>query len=466
MTEVTGVLIASGAVDWQIFQQSAQGTADIQLRGTWISDIEDVVIYCRVVDEAQGCAISSACDWHPVQRQSDAKKTWETKLSRVPAGGLYRIETKGVPKGQSFEWGFRGDMVHHLGVGDLWLLAGQSNSAGYGKSPAADGPELGVHQFQSKGTWSLGSHPLNDSTATLFPAHREEANPSHSPYLAFAKQLKAKLGYPIGLIPTALGGSPMRAWDPEGEGYLFNNAVDMLKAAGCKKIKGVLWYQGESDTNPDAIKKYPKSFANMVEGFRARLKQKALPIITVQLNRYIGVDVDEQAWNAWEQMRETQRQIAEKSDHVEIISSLGLHLSDGIHNDSSSNLILAQRFAQTALGAIYRQAVDYRFPSARTAILKKKVEVHLEFDNISGQLHYECHVAQQLPFVVRDSSGIVPIASWRIERENGFVLVLERSPMGKTMVVGGATHSPSDVIPVDLKGYRPMLGFICMLRRR
>ena len=28
------------------------------------------------------------------------------------------------------EWGIRGDMIHHVGIGDLYIITGQSNSAG------------------------------------------------------------------------------------------------------------------------------------------------------------------------------------------------------------------------------------------------------------------------------------------------------------------------------------------------
>jgi hypothetical protein len=105
-------------------------------------------------------------------------------LSAIPAGGLYRLETRHQPGNQpAGEWAERGDMRHFLGVGDLWVIAGQSNSAGYGRGPVFDPPELGIHLFRNNGQWALATHPLNESTDTLHPVNRDGANTAHAPYI-------------------------------------------------------------------------------------------------------------------------------------------------------------------------------------------------------------------------------------------------------------------------------------------
>lgn len=42
-------------------------------------------------------------------------------------GGLYRIETcmNHAETNGAIEWATRGDMIHHVGVGDLYVIAGQ-----------------------------------------------------------------------------------------------------------------------------------------------------------------------------------------------------------------------------------------------------------------------------------------------------------------------------------------------------
>ncbi|HCQ00632.1 MAG TPA: hypothetical protein DIT99_08015, partial [Candidatus Latescibacteria bacterium] len=84
-----------------------------------------------------------------------------------------------------------------MGVGDLWIIAGQSNAAGYGRGPALDPPELGIHILKNEEVWDVAAQPLNDTTRSTHP-NLEQANPGHAPYLRFARDLKSALGYPIG----------------------------------------------------------------------------------------------------------------------------------------------------------------------------------------------------------------------------------------------------------------------------
>ena len=50
-------------------------------------------------------------------------------------------------------------------------------------------------------------------------------------------------GYPVGLIPTALGGSSLSRWNPDQDGDLYWNMISRIKDSG-GIIKAVLWYQG------------------------------------------------------------------------------------------------------------------------------------------------------------------------------------------------------------------------------
>lgn len=189
-----GAIIESGLVDWQILQQDGTGFASLTLRGRWVSD-QPGVVEVRVVAADTGVALNSATDWQAATIETNGR--WHTTL-RVPAGGLYRLETHFKITGQmEREWATRGDMRHFWGVGDLWVIAGQSNSAGYGRGPVYDPPELGLHLFRNSETRSLAFHPMNDSTDTAHAVNRENANPAHSPYLHFARLLKQQLGYPI-----------------------------------------------------------------------------------------------------------------------------------------------------------------------------------------------------------------------------------------------------------------------------
>lgn len=128
------------------------------------------------------------------------------------------------------------------------LIAGQSNSAGYGRDYISDCLDAGVHLLKNNGKWDIASHPMNDSTGTIHPQNRDGANTGHGMYLSFAKYLKRELGYPIGLVQASLGGSPLKAWSAEN-GYLYRSMIHIVR--GLNGIKGILWYQGCSDTSPE-----------------------------------------------------------------------------------------------------------------------------------------------------------------------------------------------------------------------
>ena len=321
-----GAVIEKGPMDWQILQQ-VQGKADIRLSGGWSfgERIDTPKVYARIVDENTG---ESVVPWQPAEDTGGDR--WEITIKDVPAGGLYRIETcLDQSSGKVLEWAIRGDMIHHVGIGDVYVITGQSNSAGYGKDPVYDPPEIGVHLLKNNGKWDLASHPMNESTGTLHEENREAGNPGHSPYLSFAKYLKRELAYPIGLIQASLGGSPLSAWNPEENGILYRCMMNIIASQG-GRIKGVLWYQGCSDTSKDLSETYPDRFKSMVAHLRKDLKEDSLPILTVQLNRYVAPS-NETADRCWGMIREVQRQAWKRIPGVFLITATPSTLSDAIH---------------------------------------------------------------------------------------------------------------------------------------
>src|SRR5699024_11162766 len=163
-------------------------------------------------------------------------------------------------------------------------IAGQSNAAGRAKDPVADEPELGVHVLRPSGRWDLATHPLGETTDAVYVGNYENHNPGHSPWLHFAKHLRRALGIPIGLVPCAYGGAPLRWWNPEENGALFQNMLDML---GDIRPKAVLWYQGEAEGYENSAESYLQRFGALVRHTREALGQPELPFLTVQLNRCV-----------------------------------------------------------------------------------------------------------------------------------------------------------------------------------
>lgn len=432
--------------------------ASLSLAGRWNYD-GPARVQARLVREDDNQPVTTALDWQDASTQTGKKAgtgTWRCTLKRIPAGGLYRLETrcnfKGNPAG---EWSPRGDMRHFLGVGDLWIIAGQSNAAGYGRGPVYDPPTLGVHILANNMQWGLAAQPLNESTDTLHPVNRELANPAHSPYLHFARLLQARLHHPIGLIQTSLGGSPLAAWNPNEnpEAGLFHSMVTCVQHAG-GKARGVVWYQGESDCAPELAVTYKKRFIAAVKSWRKALGQPRLPVITTQLNRVYGPETDN-AQRGWTMLREAQRQVPTALPDVMVVPALDFSLTDAIHTGPDSNLLLATRLANAALGGVHGQDVLWLAPDAMTARLVQRTVVEVAFRNVAGRLG--TINTQAVPFVVEDANGKVEITQVEYRR-NTVRLSLAQAPQGRAVVHGAFGTNPP-IVPMDMERMMPMLGF-------
>ena len=345
-----GVTIEAGPAAWQIYQQDAGGHATIDLAGTWSplpgtshEQGRQVVQVRLVLHEASGCPVTFELDWMAAKMVADG--TWTAAMRDVPAGGPYRVETRVLRRGLGDDRPLRGDYIHCLGVGDLWVIAGQSNASGTGAGIAEDSPELGVHLFGNDETWRLATHPVEDATATLHPITMTGIYHGHSPWLAFAKSLKRSLGYPIGLIPAALGGSPLQRWNlaEPGRADLYDNLLAMVGLAG-GAIRGVVWYQGESDCSPALSATYQVRFRTFAASLRRDLGSPDLPILTAQLNRFTTPSLalsptgrcDAAADRGWSVVREAQRRLAQELPHVAVVPTLDLFLSDNIQRRRGS----------------------------------------------------------------------------------------------------------------------------------
>ena len=452
-----GAMITRGPSEWQIIQRDTAGNGALELAGRWVSANGPGVVQVRLVHEATGAPVSAALDWQTVETRPDG--TWSGGLANIPAGGLYRLETRYKPGIQpAGEWADRGDMVHFLGVGDLWIITGQSNSAGYGRGPVNDPPELGIHLFRNNGQWALATHPLNESTDTLHPVNRDGANTAHAPYLHFARLLKRALNIPIGLIQTSRGGSALAEWNPHDAapaGGLFENMLACVSAAG-GSVAGVVWYQGESEGGGLTGHTYGPRFAQAVAAWRAALHHPTLPVLTVQLNRHF-IPPTPELEQSWMAVREAQRQAARSVAGVSVVPTFDLPLSDGIHTSAAGNMLLAERLAHAALAAVYGQGQDYRAPDLQTATAAADGRaVTLRFADVTSRMDNIDPTAQ--PFRVQDAEGVVPVTGVSYPGGPEVRLALGRALSGAAVVHGGFGLAPASV-PMDMERFMPMLGF-------
>ena len=170
--------------------------------------------------------------------------------------------------------------------------------------------------------------------------------------LAFATLRHARTGAPVGLIPSAHGGTSMQQWDPElraqGGGSLYGATLQRIEAVG-GKVAGVLWYQGESDAVPAELSRYTERMRRLVEAFRTDLGQPDLPFYYVQIGRFV-TDNTGDILLGWNHVREAQRTLAATIPHTAVVSAIDLELDDAIHVGTHGLRRLGQRLADAADG--------------------------------------------------------------------------------------------------------------------
>ena len=450
---MVGALIKEGVSDWQIFQQK-EGYASVSISGSWEYEYEEItapIVYICVKKEDTG---EMVIWWRPCDMDGQG---WHITLD-IPTGGLYQIATCLVIEGKAWsEWAVRGDIVSHVGVGDLYVIAGQSNSSGYGKDSIYDPIEMGVHILKNNQKWELAVHPLQDATGCeVNPVNMDIANTGHSLYLSFARYLKRELGYPIGLIQTSMGGSALETWKP-GNGELYINMIKQINLAG-GKIKGIVWYQGCSDAVKGLCETYYERFLEMRQGICNDLMLERVPILVCQLNKCYVKNTEETDY-LWGTVREQQRRIGHLQD-VYTVPTTDSIVSDAYgHITAKSNLVLGERLAKTALTHFYGKHFLCDAPDIVKAERNSDREVLAEFAPVYDKLDtFSCEPGK-MAFAAQDEDGLVTLQDYETVGKNQILLKFSR-PLGRDCVLHGAYEKDiQKVVPVDFATHLPILSF-------
>lgn len=430
------------AVDYRIYQRK-EGSAQVCFAGTVPEEFAHFpYIYARAVREEDNLTVIF---WTRCERTGS---DWQIDL-KLPQGGLYRLEACAMEvDDHNFEWSPRIKIVRHIGVGELFFLAGQSNMAGYGRDAAYDPSVLGVHLYGNNGKWEIAAHPLNDSIDTIYPENKELPSAS-SPALSFGREVYKRLGVPVGLVQASLGGSPLSMWHPREGGTLYRAMIRRLDAVG--EVGNVLWYQGCSDTELVNAEPYCRRFGEMIGLWRQKLGN--VPIVTVQINRHAadaGLDLD----RGWGLVREAQRQAAHIYENVVVVPATDLSLTDGIHNSSGSNVILGERMARAYLGRFFGQPA-FAAPNLDKACKVDDTTIRLIFDDCNEITPMEGNASD---FHAEDGSGLIPCVSVTKDGRNALLLKTSR-PFGFDAVIHGFwKKTPGLYAPRDMHGM-PMLAF-------
>ena len=412
------ITVDYGISDYEIVNRK-NGKADLVVGGTYLSykDYEQKNemgadgdrIYVRILDENTGIPV---VPWVKAELLPNCK--WEAKIYDVPEGGLYQLETKNKVKGKDWiEGGSTGQIVSHFGVGDIYIIAGQSNASGTGMGIGDDGPMLGVANLKSGEKWELAVHPLKDK---------------HSPFLAFAKKVYKYTGIPIGLVNCAVGGSEIARWLPEQNGTLYNRMMSIAKEKDISP-NAILFYQGCSDAgNPN----YETELKSLVEHMRKDFNNDKLPIYMFQLNAHYNAGKDDDYSDSWDEVREIQRQMPKYYDNLYVIPTIGIPMSDGIHNSRSGNIILGERLADYLLKYSFGKKIYAIAPELDSVSVEKDKTICIRYKGVYSDMAGHFTDGNDI-YRVEDSVGRIEISKVVTEYDT-ISLTLSREPVGAVYV--------------------------------
>ena len=189
---------------------------------SWLA--RDVEVATTQVDGVQAVAVS-ALQWIAARRTLGGFEA-ELPLQRGWNHLLARCRW----------WDQRATYTQRVGLGEVFIVAGQSNAAGWSESLF-----LGSSVDVRLGTLSNGGLAWRnaDDPQVVFGGG--------SVWPLVGQELSASTGLPVGFINVAEGGSSIHEWQKGGR--LYARLLQALQATRPYYVRAILWAQGESDSD-------------------------------------------------------------------------------------------------------------------------------------------------------------------------------------------------------------------------
>jgi sialate O-acetylesterase len=334
--------------------------------------------------------------------EPDASGNWKGKISTPKAGGPYTI---------TFNDGESTTLTDVM-IGEVWVCSGQSNMEmpleGWGKinnykQEIAEANYRNIRLINVEKATS--TQPLNEAKFSsgwqpCSPA--SVANFSAVAYF-FARNVQQHHNVPIGLIQTAYSGTPAESWvsgpslktmpaydslvnvisskpgapkDSHIPTVLYNAMINPIIPYG---IRGVIWYQGES--NATKAQQYKTLFPLLIKDWRKNWGDKNFPFYFVQLANFTDIK-DEPVESTWAELREAQLETL-KLPNTGMVVAIDLGVAKDIHPKNKQDVGL--RLALIARSKIYKEKVPYSGPVYKSYAVKGD-RITITFKELNGGL--------------------------------------------------------------------------------
>ncbi|MBX6312611.1 MAG: sialate O-acetylesterase [Isosphaeraceae bacterium] len=369
--------------------------------------------------------------------KADQDGKWTVTLDPLKAGGPHALTIQGKNK-VTLDDVLVGEVWLCSGQSNMqWPIAQakdadlESLTADYPKIRLISVPQVGTQEPQSdfKGQWEV----CTPETVKQFSAVG----------YFFGRQLHQTLGVPIGLIDDSWGGSACEAWvrrdllekderyrplmerwerleknlaqaktdyqqrldayraaaekakaegkqpprppqNPEAQlrgnarpGNIYNGVLKPTIGYG---LRGVIWYQGES--NAGRAYQYRDLFPLMIQSWRDEWGIGDFPFYWVQLADFMA-EKSEPSESAWAELREAQTMTLDRLPNTGQAVIIDLGEGKDIHPRNKQDV--AKRLARWALARDYGIDVPYHSPQYK-AMEKQNGKILLTFDHVGGGL--------------------------------------------------------------------------------
>lgn len=312
--------------------------------------------------------------------------------------------------------GYNEIVLKDILIGEVWVVSGQSNmewSAASGIDNAetevqkANFPELRLFTVNH----ATASSPQNNLSGDWKVCTPESMRNFSAIGYYFAKHIYENIQVPVGIINTSWGGTPAEAWTPEesikADAVLYKDALGlkevpwgpvktsviynaMVAPLAGLKIKGFLWYQGESNVSNAAH--YDKLLNTLINSWRKAWGEE-LPFYYVQIAPYKYGNQEEGVI-----LRNAQR-MAESTSKTAMVTISDIGNIDDIHPKNKKDV--GERLGNVALKNLYSA---YKGDISGPKLLlyeSKKGQITLFFDTQELKCDKNC----LNNFEIADTSG-------------------------------------------------------------
>lgn len=231
---------------------------------------------------------------------------------------------------------------------DLFLLIGQSNMKGRGVMPDEPKRDPRIVMMHLKDdAWYLARHPvhLTGDAKTFAGAD----NAGVGPGLAFAEAVAARdPKLRVGLIPCAVGGSPIAQWQRGAKLYdeALRRAKLALQQTGAVggRVRAALWLQGEADASTERLPVHEEKLLKLVDDLRADLATPNLAFIACT----IGEMSPDEGTKRKAEMNRLLLSLPSKRSRAACVDARDLKgsIGDRVHFDTAAQNEIGRRYAK------------------------------------------------------------------------------------------------------------------------